>query len=283
MKPNWIEPFPGHRVIGPLYAVGTAGLGVFLVASSNGHVLINTGWKNSAQMIHANLEALGFHLEDVRLLLTMQSHDDHCTDLAQIKDSVGAEMWAMESDIRVLEDGGMSDPHFGGRELFPPVRVDEALRHGDEVPVGDIGLTVHEHPGHTEGSCSYTMTVDEDGTTYDVAIVNMATINKGKRLVVDPTYPGVERDFAITFERQKALKADIWVSAHAAHYSRDDKYAPGQPYDPEAFLDPQGLTRKVEQLEQIYLAQVEHERQQVDPRPMPTHTSELPLTPTPSP
>ena len=40
---GWARPFPGHRVIGNLYAVGTYDLAVFLVTSDEGHFLINTG------------------------------------------------------------------------------------------------------------------------------------------------------------------------------------------------------------------------------------------------
>ena len=53
----------------------------------------------------------------------MQAHWDHTAALAEIKETVGAEMWATAGDAPVLEDGGFSDPHFGGRESFRPVAV----------------------------------------------------------------------------------------------------------------------------------------------------------------
>ena len=72
----------------------------------------------------------------------MQSHWDHTAALAEIKEITGAEMWATEADAPVLEDGGFSDPHFGGRESFTPVSVDKLIREGDLVELGDIRLTV---------------------------------------------------------------------------------------------------------------------------------------------
>ncbi len=151
---DWTEPFPGHRVIGNLYAVGTAGLGVFLVTSDEGHILINTGLEDSTPLIRENIESLGYRLEDVRILLTMQAHWDHVAALAEIRELTGAEMWATAGDGRVLEDGGFSDPHFGGRVSFPPVEVDRIISDGEVIKLGDIRLRVHEHPGHTEGSSS---------------------------------------------------------------------------------------------------------------------------------
>ena len=257
---GWAQPFPGHRVIGDLYAVGTYDLAVFLVTSDEGHFLINTGLEDSTALIRANIEALGFRLEDVRVLLQMQAHWDHTAALADIKEITGAEMWATAGDAPVLEDGGFSDPHFGGRVSFQPVAVDRVLSDGEVIELGSTRLTVIETPGHTAGSSSYSMTVREDDREFRVVIANMGTINRGKKLVVDPTYPGVAEDFAKTFRRQNAMQIDIWVSAHGSQYGLHEKYRPGQAYDPDTFVDPEGFLAAVERLESLYLRQLEEER-----------------------
>ena len=257
---GWTRPFPGHRVVGNLYAVGTYDLAVFLVTSDEGHFLINTGVEDSTAMIRENIESLGFRLEDVRVLLTMQAHWDHTAALAEIKEVVGAEMWATAGDAPVLEDGGFSDPHFGGRVSFPPVEVDRIIAEGEVLELGDVRLTVMESPGHTAGSSSYLMTVEEGGREYSVAIANMGTINPGKQLVVDPTYPGVADDFAETFRKQKALDVDVWVSAHGGQYGLHDKYEAGQAYSPDTFVDPDGFLAAVERLEGLYREQIAAER-----------------------
>lgn len=257
---DWAEPFPGHRVIGNLYAVGTAGLGVFLITSDEGHILINTGMEDSTPLIRENIESVGYRLEDVRILLTMQAHWDHTAALAEVKEITGAEMWATAGDGRVLEDGGFSDPHFGGRVSFRTVEVDRIIGDGEIIELGDIRLRVHHHPGHTEGSSSYSMQVSENGRDYNVVVANMGTINEGKRLVVNPTYPGVAEDFAGTFASQKAMDVDVWVAAHGGQYGLLDKYQPGQAYNPDTFVDPEGFLAEVERLERIYGEQVAAER-----------------------
>ncbi|MEX2130743.1 MAG: subclass B3 metallo-beta-lactamase [Pseudohongiellaceae bacterium] len=258
----WSQPFPGHRVIGNLYAVGTYDLGVFLITSDAGHILINTGLEDSTGMIRENIASLGFRLEDVRILLIQQAHWDHTAALAEIKEITGALLLATAGDAPILEDGGFSDPHFGGRESFKPVTVDRIIRDGEIIELGDIRLTVVETPGHTQGSSSYTMTVPENGRDYRVLIANMGTINAGKQLVVDPTYPGVADDFATTFRKQKALQIDVWVAAHGSQYGLHDKFVPGQAYSPDTFVDPQGFLAAVERLEQAYLNQLASERGQ---------------------
>ena len=256
----WTRPFPGHRVIGNLYAVGTYDLASFLIATPDGHILINTGLEDSTSLIRSNVESMGFRLEDVKILLTTQAHWDHTAALAEIKQISGAEMWATAGDAPVLEDGGFSDPHFGGRESFKPVAVDKILADGDLVETGGTRLTVLETPGHTVGSSSYTMTVREVGRVFNVVIANMGTINAGKRLAVDPTYPGVADDFAETFRKQKALQLDVWVASHGSQYGLHDKYEAGQAYNPNTFVDPEGFLAAVDRLEKLYLEQIAAER-----------------------
>lgn len=259
---DWSIPFPGHRVIANVYAVGTYGLSVFLITSDEGHILVNTGLDESTPMIRENIEAVGFQMADVKILLTMQAHYDHAAALAEIKELTGAEMWATSGDAAVLKDGGLSDPHFRGQEntLFEPPGVDELIAHGEIIELGDIRLQVHEHPGHTRGSSSYSMQVEEGGRVYDVVMANMGTINSGKRLSVDPTYAGIADDFAMTFERQKAMDIDIFLSAHGIQYGLHDKYEPGQPYSPDTFVDPDGFLAEVLRLEQVYLQQLADEQ-----------------------
>lgn len=257
---GWTRPFEGHRVIGDLYYVGTYDLAAFLVTSRDGHFLINTGLEDSVPLIRESIESLGFRLEDVKVLLTTQAHWDHTAALAEIKEITGAEMWATAGDAPVLEDGGFSDPHFGGRESFPPVAVDRIIEDGEVLELGRTRLEVLASPGHTAGSVSYTMAVYENGVDYDVIIANMATINEGKRLVVDPTYPGMADDLAETFRRQKALNIDVWVASHGGQYNLHDKYEPGQRYHPDTFVDPDGFQAEVERLEQLYLDQIAAEQ-----------------------
>ena len=253
---DWSRPFPAHRVIGNLYAVGTYDLACFLITSDDGHLLINTGLAGSAPLIRENVASLGFRLEDVRVLLTMQAHYDHAAALAEIKKVSGAQMWATAADAPLLEDGGASDPHFQGEYTFAPVPVDRVLRDGEVIELGRIRLTLVESPGHTPGSATYTMTVTENGRDYRVAIANMGSMNPGLRLSKDPTYPGIAGDFAETFRRQQAMEVDVWVAAHASQYGLHDKYRPGDPYRPETFVDPEGFRKLVAHYEKLYQEQL---------------------------
>jgi len=259
---QWTKPFPAFRVIGNLYGVGGYDLGVFLIATEDGHILINTGVEGSFQQIAANVASLGYAIEDVKILLSMQAHWDHVAEFARIKTLTNAQVWATADDAMLLEDGGKSDPSNptrGARHMFRPVKVDRLIADGDVITLGNLELRVHEHPGHTPGSTSYSMRVIEDGRPYNVAIVNMGTINPGVRLLDEPSYPGIDEDFAKTFSRQKAMLVDVWVSAHAGFYRLHQKYQPEQIYNAKTFYDPQGYLAAIDQFEQLYLQQRQEE------------------------
>ena len=56
----WFEPAEPIRIVGPIYFVGTADLGVYLVTTKAGHVLIDGAMPGSAPLVEASIRKLGF-------------------------------------------------------------------------------------------------------------------------------------------------------------------------------------------------------------------------------
>ena len=56
------------------------------------------------------------------------------------------------------------------------------------------------------------------------------------------------------------MKIDVWLSSHASQFSMHEKYKPGDPYDPDRFVDPTGFLASVQRLEKSYLNQLAAER-----------------------
>jgi metallo-beta-lactamase class B len=141
------------------------------------------------------------------------------------------------------------------------VRVDQALKDGEKVRYGATELTVHHHPGHTKGATSFTFTVREGGRDYRVGIINMNGINEGVLLLKSPGYPRIVEEYAQTFAKQKQISLDVFLSSHAGQFRLHEKHKPGDPYDPNRFVDPKGYRAAVERAEQNYLEQLQKERQ----------------------
>src|SRR5579872_1992070 len=82
----WYEPFPGHRVIGNVYYVGSKDLATYLVTTPEGHILINSGFEATVPLIRKSVESLGFKMKDVKVLLNSHAHSDHVAGLALLKE-----------------------------------------------------------------------------------------------------------------------------------------------------------------------------------------------------
>jgi metallo-beta-lactamase class B len=258
------KPFPPLRIVGNLYYVGTYNLASYLITTADGNILINTGPSGSVPMIRSNIESLGFKFDAIKLLLATHAHEDHVAGLAKIKRLTGAKMLMQEGDSEMLEDGGSSDYRFphGRIPVYEPVKVDQKLKDGDKIRFGGTELTVHHHPGHTKGATSFTFTTHDSGRSYRVLIVSMGTLNEGVKLLDVPGYPKIVQDYARTFAKQKHLSADVWVSSDADHFGLHEKYKPGDPYDPRRFADPEGYRAGVRRYEELYLNQLQRERQE---------------------
>jgi metallo-beta-lactamase class B len=102
------------------------------------------------------------------------------------------------------------------------------------------------------GSTTFTFNVTEAGKTYRVGIVNMGSINPGVKVSGMPGFPGITQAYARTFHDQSEMQIDIWLASHAAQFKMHDKYKPGDPYNPERFVDPKGFKVEVARLEKIY-------------------------------
>jgi glyoxylase-like metal-dependent hydrolase (beta-lactamase superfamily II) len=74
--PEWNETQPAFKVYGNTYYVGTHGLGSVLLTSSAGHILIDGALSESVPKVLANIDALGFHVEDVKLIVNSHVHFD---------------------------------------------------------------------------------------------------------------------------------------------------------------------------------------------------------------
>lgn len=170
-------------------------------------------------------------------------------------------MLAHVADVAALEDGGNTDFRFpdGRGVVFEPIVVDRALEDEDTIQLGGTVLTLLHHPGHPKGASSFEFTVDADGERYSVLIVNMGTINDGVELLNMPEFPDIAEAYASTFAAQKQLTPDIWVSSHASHFDLHEKYSPGDPFDPNRFVDPEGYLAKIRNYEDLYLNQLRDE------------------------
>lgn len=256
--PEWTEPFPPFKIAGNLYYVGSKGLANYLIATSQGNILINSDLEANVPLIKASIEKLGFKFSDTKILLISHAHNDHDAASAMVKRLTGAKYMVMDVDVPVVESGGKEDFQYGDTpaDLYEPTKVDRILHDGDKVTLGGTVLIARLTPGHTKGCTTWTMEVNEGGMTYNVAIVGSPYVNPGYKLVGNAKYPQIAGDYAREFRVLKSLPVDIFLGAHGSYFDLDAKYARLKDGKPSPFIDLDGYKKFVDAAERAFRAEL---------------------------
>src|SRR3954469_18907289 len=149
-NPDWHRAIPGFKIAGNLYYVGTADLAVYLVATPQGNILINSDFKEDVPAVRKSIEGLGFRYADTKIILISHAHGDHDEAVGLIKSQTGAQLMVMDADVAQVESTAP------GR---PGAKVDRVLHDRDTVELGGAKLTARLTPGHTPGCTTWTMQV----------------------------------------------------------------------------------------------------------------------------
>lgn len=249
--------------MGNLYYVGASDITAFLITSPRGSIVLDGGFPETAPQILANIRKLGFKTRDVKWLLNSHAHADHAGGLAELKRATGAKLAASAEDAPLLERGGLRDPDFADRLLFPAVRPDRILHDGDTVTVGDSTLTAHLTPGHTHGCTTWTMALHDQGRTYQAVFVCSTSIVAAR---VTPLKEEYER----SFRTLRGLHPDLFFGSHGSFFDLDEKVkrlAAGA--TPNPFLDRKGYIAYLDGAEAAFrekLKQEEQSTRQASPR-----------------
>src|SRR6266540_3374144 len=239
---SWNQPVEPYRIMGPLYYVGASDITAFLLATPEGHVLINSGFEETPPLIEASVRKLGFRFEDVKVLLTSHVHFDHAAGHARIRERTGARVMVMEGDDDILAGGGKGDFRFDGEYSFPSCPVDLVLHDGDTVTLGGLTLAA-------------------GGRTYQAVVICSMTINPGVRLVGNPRYPAIAEDYARTFRILEGLQGEVFLAAHASLYDgagKAQRLRAGE--RPNPLVDPAGYRRAVQEARGRFEEQLAREK-----------------------
>ena len=255
---EWNKPFKPFQIIGNIYYVGTAGLGCYIIKTSAGLILLDTALQESGPQLRSNIEALGFKLSDVKIMISSHAHFDHVAGHADMQAATGAQVYAIKEDVEILESGGKKGFH-PIEPFYKPVKVNKVLKDGDVVRLGEVAMTAHHTPGHTEGNTAWTMKVTDKGKTYNVVFTCSLSINPGVKMVNNPAWAGVADAYAKAFKVMKSLPCDVFLGPHAPFFNMEEKVK-RLGTQPNPFIDPKGLRDFIAMNEKAYLDQIVRER-----------------------
>lgn len=220
--PEWNQPVKPFRIIGNVYYVGATEVSSFLITTSKGHILLDSGFSETVPVIADGIKQLGFKIEDVKILINSHAHYDHAAGLAQLKRLTGAQLLLSEADATLAANGGKADFRWGDTLTYEPVKADRILHDKDRVDLGGVRMVARLTPGHTKGCTTWLMKVNEGGKSYDIVFVGSTTA-PGYTLVNNTKYPSIISDFEYSFRLLRSFPCDIFLGPHGSFFNLKDK------------------------------------------------------------
>jgi metallo-beta-lactamase class B len=249
------QPVPPFRIVGNLYYVGATEVSSFLITTSQGHILLDGGFAETAPQIERNIAQLGFKIEEVKILLNSHAHFDHAGGLAELKQKSGARFIANIGDAELLKKGGHGDFRFGDTLVFPPIQPDQIIRDGESIRLGDQVMTAHSTPGHTKGNTTWTTKIRYGDKTYDVVFVGSQS-SLDYKFAGQESYPSIRADFEKSFAVLRSLPCDIFLGSHGSFFHFLEKRERFLRGETNAFVDPDGYKRYLMESEKDFREKV---------------------------
>lgn len=262
---EWNKPVAPFKIHGNTWYVGTAGLSSVLVTGPQGHVLIDGALPQSGPLIRKNVEALGFRMQDIKLILNSHPHFDHAGAIAELQRASGATVVASPHAAQVLRDGmpGTDDPQYDPKERYviPKVAKVDEIADGKSVSVGPLRLSVHYTPGHTPGGTSWSWESCEQDKCVDIVYADSLTpvSTDGFHYSGDATHPDLSASFRKTIDRVAGLKCDILIAAHPSFSGLFEKAA-ARTAGTNPFIDPEGCRKLAASASRNFEARLQRER-----------------------
>lgn len=212
---EWNAPHAPVQLAPGTYWVGPDGLGAVLVTSSAGHVLIDGALPGSAPLIAASIRALGFRVEDVKLILSSHTHYDHAGGIAALQQASRAIVAASPWSARELRRGGAEpdDPQAAIALPYPSVREVREIADGETLRVGPLALTAHFTPGHTAGGTTWTWRACDGARCENIVYADSLTAvsQDGYRFT---DHPALLDGFHHSFDVIAGLPCDVLITPH---------------------------------------------------------------------
>lgn len=261
--PSWTATQAPYRIHGNSWQVGSAGLSAILVTSDAGHVLIDVPLAANVDRVEANVRALGFRVEDIRMILNTHAHFDHAGGIAALARRSGAQVRSSVASARALRSGGddPDDPQHGSADRYAPVAVASTFVDGEVVRVGALELTAHLTPGHTPGSTTWSWRSCERSHCLDIVYADSLTAMSDEGyLYSDPAHPERVADFRRGLAVIAKLPCDILVTPHPEASGLDARLARLAAGEADALVDRDACRRYAETAAKRLDAQIAAER-----------------------
>jgi glyoxylase-like metal-dependent hydrolase (beta-lactamase superfamily II) len=225
LRPEAMTVAPGIHLLG-----GLSPSAVYVIETSWGPVLIDSGLESDAMPVKAEMAKLGLDWKRVRAVLLTHVHGDHSGGAEYFRTTTGATIYAGQGDSSVLRAGRPREAFFS--TYYMPqhtphaTTVDVELKGDELIELAGVRLRTLATPGHTPGSICYLLERGRERVLFAGDIIMMLRGDEnpqsepGKPLgtysaYLAPRYRGNAQDLLATLRRLHRLPVpDLVLPGH---------------------------------------------------------------------
>lgn len=186
-----IEP---TKLFDNLYYFGFNTVGGWALTTSEGIIVIDT--LNSAddaeKVLIPSLQKLGLDPAEIKYVIVQHGHFDHFGGAQYLQQKYGARVLMATEDWNLIE--GLSEQQ---RRNRPLPRRDIEVKHGQQLTLGDVTVTMALTPGHTPGSLALFFPVKNRDQQHTAMMLSISAADR-------PALAAMERAVNDFGKKQKA-------------------------------------------------------------------------------
>lgn len=250
MKPIQVSP---HS-----YYIGGSWIGVLLISTNEGLILIDAGMPFQLYTIFEGIRDLGFNPHNIKKVLLSHAHYDHCGAMRAVLEYTGAALYASKEDFAAYSGEDIEALHNRGyfyTGIIPDYYFDDKM----PIELGNISIRSVHTPGHTPGTTSFFYDdCDSTGTIYRIGLHGGLGINT----LADDGETDARKAYRDSMLMIRKIPVDIAVSLHPVMLDMHEKAAraTGQT---NTFLDDKEWIRLIDRYLSM-LDDIEHQSESIE-------------------
>lgn len=204
-----LTPMEPVRLFDNFYFVGTNSVGAFVIDTTEGLIMIDTGWGEIDCPLFVNdMKRLGLNPHNIKMILISHEHVDHFGGVPYLKRYVCPDAKVAMGTIawNYLQARPVDKYFINSR----PQSIDMFLTDGQKIKLGDMVVQVVYTPGHSPGCVSFIVPVTDNGVPHMIGIMGGMTLSNPNWEKVYLYKSSVEYFQKFT----RAAKCDVGLAAH---------------------------------------------------------------------